>query len=425
MKILWFTNIPLPAVKEYFDKQHLGTGGWVGALLDQLKNIPELQLGVVVTTSLFPSKNFSQDGVDYFIIQQKGTKIRRQFFPVDNSPQYVRKCASIVNSFQPDIIHIHGTENFFGEMMLQGLVNCPIVFSLQGLMDSYSEWYRYFGKTPAISILADNFLDTIKGSGFLLGFLQARRQAKRERRYLQQGKFFFGRTTWDKATSFYYNDQMHYYIINEVLRKPFWQKSWQLASCNRHRIIFTNARHPRKGTELLLDAVKRLLPLYPDLELILIGSLDHGGYSRSIQRKIDKLRGVVRLLGFKNAEEITDELCKAHVFVSASYIDNSPNSVAEAQLVGTPVISSYTGGVPSLVGEYTTGLLFPTGDIPLLVNNIIKIFENDALAESLSAQARQTARNRHDPATIISAQVAAYKDILNLSNLPTDSPEEL
>jgi len=67
-------------------------------------------------------------------------------------------------------------------------------------------------------------------------------------------------------------------------------------------------------------------------------------------------------LGALNAQQMTEELAMSHVFVSPSFIDNSPNAVSEAQLIGMPVISTYTGGVPSLIEEGQTGLFFQTGD---------------------------------------------------------------
>ena len=135
-----------------------------------------------------------------------------------------------------------------------------------------------------------------------------------------------------------------------------------------------------------------------------------------MKRRINALGGAVKSRGQMNAEEIADELCNAHVFISASYIDNSPNSLAEAQLVGMPVISSYTGGVPSMVKDGETGLLFPTGDIPLLVSKIKSIFEDDALATRLGENAMKTARKRHDPERIVRDQLAAYENILKDSN---------
>jgi glycosyltransferase involved in cell wall biosynthesis len=283
-------------------------------------------------------------------------------------------------------------------------------------MDAYSEWYRWFGKLSVRDIFKITRFSSLKFSGLLWELRQAKRRAKRERFYFSKGKYFFGRTEWDKAYIKYFNDHAKYFEINEVIRKPFWHRQWQLNLSKRHRIIFTNSRHPRKGVELLLETLKSLKPIYPDIELVLIGSLGSGGYDNFIREKIKDLSDSVLFRGQMDAAEVANELSGAHVFVSAAYIENSPNSVAEAQLVGMPVISSYTGGVPSMIKDGETGLLFPTGDVPLLVSKLRAVFENDVLAIKLGENAMKTARKRHDPGNIVKKQIAAYKSILDDAN---------
>jgi len=412
MRILWFTNIPMPDVNSHFGRKAMGTGGWMGALLDLLKGRPELEIGVATACSHYPSSSFQVDGISYFVVNQQSQKFRRSLFPADNNPAYLEQCADIVHSFKPDLVHIHGTERFFAQMMTKGMIKCPTVISIQGIMDAYSEWYRWFGKLALKDILTASVSTSFKFSGLFWDLRIARQQANREREYFRKGKYFFGRTDWDKAYLSYFNDDARYFHIGEVLRQPFWQQQWKLEECKKHRIIFTNTRHPRKGAELLLEAVKKLKSLYQNIELVLIGPLGCGSYERSIEKKIIALGGAVKPLGQMDADEIAKELCKAHVFVSASYIDNSPNSVAEAQLVGMPIISSYTGGVPSMVEDGRTGLFFPTGDIPLLVSCIKRIFENDALATRLGENACKVAKERHDPQAILKAQLTAYENIL-------------
>lgn len=411
MKILWFTNLPMPDVNRYFDKEAMGTGGWMGALLELLKVRPELEIGVVTACGHFPNSQFKVDGVDYFIIKQQSAKFRRSLFPVDNSPVYINQCVDIVNTFKPDIVHIHGTERFYALMMSKDMVKCPVVVSIQGIMDAYSEWYRWFGKLTLKDIFAASASTSLKFSGLLWELREAKQRGKRELDYFRKGKYFFGRTDWDKAYISYFNKNAQYFEVCEALREPFWKHQWNLKYCKKHRIIFTNTRHPRKGAELLLEAMKNLKPLYPDIELVLVGTLGSGAYVRFLKKEINALDGSVRFLGQMNAEEMVQELCNAHLFVSASYIENSPNSIAEAQLVGMPVISSYTGGVPSMIEEGKTGLFFPTGDVPLLVSRIKAFFEDDALAIKLGKNAFETAMKRHDPQAIVNAQLSAYESI--------------
>ena len=413
MKVLWFTNIPMPDVNAHFRKNSLGTGGWMGGLLDCLREVSGFQLGVVTACTHFPELQKQMHGVDYFIINQNNSRLTRTLFPADNNPIYLKKCVEIIKSYKPDIVHVHGTERFYGELISKQLVDCPVVISIQGIMDACSEWYRWFGKMSFTEVFNTNIFDSLKLSGLLWQLREARRQAARERKVLQTGSYFFGRTDWDRAYVSLYNERAKYFHVNRVIGRPFWQHSWQREHCQDYRIIFTNTRHPRKGTELLIDAISRLKKSYPDIKLILIGSLGNGGYANWLKDKIKRLGKSVEILGKLSATDVAQELLKAHLFVSASYIDNSPNSVAEAQLMGMPVISAYTGGVPSMIKDKHNGLLFPTGDVALLVNCIKSVFENDSMAEELGRNAATTARQRHDSKAIVEAQMAAYKCILS------------
>src|SRR4029079_13537382 len=95
------------------------------------------------------------------------------------------------------------------------------------------------------------------------------------------------------------------------------------------------------------------------------------------------LSGSVEFLGYLNASEVAAELSRSHVFATSSYLENSPNSLCEAMQVGLPCVATFAGGIPSLVDHGRTGLLFPTGDAPLLAESILRIFRSDDLAAGL------------------------------------------
>lgn len=214
------------------------------------------------------------------------------------------------------------------------------------------------------------------------------------------------------------NSETTYHHIDEILRQPFWDSQWCLEKCQRHRILFTNAAHPRKGVDVLLDVIPLLKPKYPDIQVAIAGNISHrSGYGRHIRRKMRSLDANVVELGALNAKEMAAELVRSHVFVSPSYIDNSPNALCEAQLVGMPVISTYTGGVSSLVENGKTGLFFPTGDKATLAAKLREIFEGDDLARQLCTHAREKARQRHAPESVVSALIQAYENVLRRSHM--------
>ena len=109
---------------------------------------------------------------------------------------------------------------------------------------------------------------------------------------------------------------------------------------------------------------------------------------------------------------MASELCRSHVFAISSYIENSPNSLCEAMQVGLPCVASYAGGIPSLVEQRRTGLLFPVGDAPLLADSIMRIFRDDGLACRLGAAARAEASERHAPERVLSQLLDAYNNVI-------------
>jgi len=249
--------------------------------------------------------------------------------------------------------------------------------------------------------------------GHWMGFWRFRKMAKREREIIAGNRFFMGRTAWDRAYVHALNPSVQYFHGGELLREAFWHKRWSIEGARRHRIVFTNAGHPRKGTETLLGAVKLLKPHFPDIQVGIAGDISRrSGYGKYVRGRVAELGHAAIELGQLNAEEMVKELVDSHVFVSPSFIDNSPNAVCEAQLLGMPVISTYTGGVPSLVEDGRTGLFVPTGDAPMLAARLREVFEDDSLAVRLGSQAHGVAARRHDPGAIVHEILAAYEDVL-------------
>ena len=104
----------------------------------------------------------------------------------------------------------------------------------------------------------------------------------------------------------------------------------------------------------------------------------------------------------------------ADVYAHPSLIDNSPNSLAEAMLVGVPCVASAAGGIPSMIEDGRDGLLYPPGDVEALAATIAAVTSDRAMARRLGAAARKRALVRHDPTAIARSTSMMYEDILCL-----------
>jgi glycosyltransferase involved in cell wall biosynthesis len=407
----------MPAAKQALGLSIEGSGGWMSTLLDSLKGEQGVQIAVVCCYGKQKIEGLSKDGIEYYVIPSG----RRE--PSSNPKSLLLGCCDVIRRVDPDVIHIHGTERFYGLLSSRRMVSCPVVISLQGLLGPYSEWYHYFGSRSLLEIIRmHRFLEFPALRGQWIGFWNIQKAAKREQEIIRGNRYFIGRTAWDQAYVKAINPNAEYYYGGELLRKPFWQKQWHLGNVTRHRIIFTNAGHPRKGTETLLEAVALLKLEFPDIQVCIAGGHSRrSGYGRYIRKHIMQLGESAVELGPLNAEQLSEALEKSHVFVSPSFIDNSPNAVCEAQLIGMPVVSTYTGGLPSLIEEGHTGLFFPTGDVPMLASRLREVFLTDTLATELGKNSRDVAQKRHNPDTIVADLVQVYENVIKNACVSTNN----
>ena len=405
MRILWFVNDPLPAVLRRMGIEPAGTGYWIPNLLEEMRRTTGLPIETVTVTQGFKDDTFEEDGIRYTILGQPKYQSFFNFRQID-----LDRCRDLVRDRNPDIIHIHGTERFFGLLPARNLISTPCVISLQGLLGPYLP--AFFGALSPREIWhSHRLIELATRRGLLWRYRDFAIGARQEREILSGARVFMGRTDWDRAHVQSLNPGASYYHVGEILRPQFAQARWSVRKCERHTVIFTNAGEPRRGTEVLLDAIQIVRREFPGARLLLAGSIGaRRGYDRFLLRRIREkgLPQAVEFLGYLDGDAMARELERAHVFAISSYIENSPNSLCEAMQVGLPCAASYAGGIPGLVDHGRTGFLFPCGDAPLLADSILRIFRDDDLAARLGQAARDEATYRHAPERVVAQLLAAY-----------------
>ena len=138
----------------------------------------------------------------------------------------------------------------------------------------------------------------------------------------------------------------------------------------------------------------------------------YGKYLRKLVKDLH-MEGKITFLGRLSADEMKQQYLECHTFVCASSLENSPNSVGEAMLLGTPVVVSKTGGIPSMVEHEKEGLLFEKGNVKDLAEAIMRTWEDEKCMNEYTVNARARARKTHDADANYAALLDIYKNIVD------------
>ena len=414
MRVLWFADVQLPAVTGA-----PGTGGgWIEGLRRAIEQFwPNVKLGIASPGDV-AHEPFSVGNTTYFHIadlspdSRLGRVARR--WRHDTVPDGgVSRCVEVARAYTPDIVHVHGAEHYFGLAIPQ--LPVPAIVSLQGMATVLQRYALSALGIPGImrEVPTREFL---LANGSLHTYWVLRARADVERAIVASCDSFMGRTEWDRAVLRMLQPHARYHEVGEVLGEPFYQTKWSGPPTDEETLYCTVGNSPMKGVETLLEAlalVRRSGVRSPRLRLA--GGVADGLLARKIGKLLEapELRGAVDVLGRCAPTQIAEDLAKASVFVLPSHMENSPNTLCEAMVVGTPCIAAFVGGVPSLVRDGVDGLLYHDADPYALAGKIDRLLGDRALAARLGASARERALQRHDPASVAAQAVDAYRDVLS------------
>lgn len=415
MKILWLGSIILPRIAEAEHCEMPVHNGWLIQLADIVSALPDTEL-----VYLFPSdcpRRGQCDNLKYIGLSEKQ---RRR-----DAERYTQDLVTLLREEQADVMHIWGAEFTHSYPFMAAAVRAGmqdrVVVSIQGLLSVYAKDYTAFLPQAVVNSYTLNGL--IKGN-IRRGQKNFERGGKRETALLRLAHHVIGRTDWDRAAAWAINPSAAYHHNYETLREPFYSGEWSYERCEKHSIFCSQSHYPIKGLHLILQALALVKREYPDV-ILYVGGHDImrmpfwriTPYRRHLRQLIMKLEleKQVKFTGFLTAEQMKERFLRSNVFASASSIENSSNSIGEAMLLGTPVVSSCVGGILSLMEHGKEGLLYPASEVNMLAHHICTLFANPELATSLSQAARRRAAKTHDGKANAEELMKIYEDIAGSS----------
>ena len=412
MKILWLGSIILPGIAEAEHCEAPVHNGWLIQLADIVSSLPDAEL-----VYLFPCDKQCNGVIGNLKYTGLPEKQRRR-----DEGAYICGIEALLRKEQPDVAHIWGAEFAhsapFMEAAVRAGIQARVVVSVQGLLSVYAKDYTAF--LPQ-SVVNGYTLNSLFKGNIRSGQKRFEKGGEKEIALLRMAHHVIGRTDWDKAAVWAINPAARYHHNYETLRQPFYSGEWRYEDCEKHSLFCSQSHYPIKGLHLVLQALALVKREYPDVVLYVGGEdimqmpfwrlSSYRKYLRTLIRE-NNLEANIRFTGFLAAEQMKERYLHSNVYVSASSIENSSNSIGEAMLLGTPVVSSCVGGILSLMEHGKEGLLYPASEVNMLANHICTLFAEPDYATVLSQAARCRAAKTHDGNTNAAQLMQIYEEIV-------------
>ncbi|MBQ8806702.1 MAG: glycosyltransferase [Bacteroidaceae bacterium] len=417
MKVLWFTNTP--SCFRCRSNDYNG-GGWISSLENEIVNrFPDIKLGICFYYNHKEDEEHCGNVTYFPILRPKKSLLYaakqvvkdKKTSSFEHEKIAIPSLLNVVEDYKPDIIHIFGSENIFG--LLSHYTNIPIVLHIQGILSPCLNaflppsisWFDWLFDSPNIKSVLRHFSEKIAWE----------RNSITEQRMMRNIKHFMGRTEWDKRISAVLNPQARYYHCDEILRDDFYKTEKKRALPAKTTLITTISAFLHKGYDVILKTAKILKDsIGIDFEWKIYGDVCTTLAERKTGLSPQAVN--VKLMGCASADEIKEAILHATAYVHTAYIENSPNAICEAQLLGCACISTNVGGVDSLIENNKTGILVPANDIYQLAHQIAFLSHETSVNLSLGEAAQEVARIRHNKTAIVNRVMEIYQDISKHAN---------
>lgn len=161
-----------------------------------------------------------------------------------------------------------------------------------------------------------------------------------------------------------------------------------LTNCSK--ILFIGMLREVKGVDILINSIPKIKKVTP-IKLFILGSGPQENKLKSLIKEL-KIEEDVKFLGYISGDEKYSYLKSTNIFVLPSRFEPFGIVLLEAMACGKPVVASNVGGIPYIVEDGKTGLLFELGNVEDLTEKVITLLKDKELRDKMGNAGRERAK---------------------------------
>jgi glycosyltransferase involved in cell wall biosynthesis len=366
----------------------------------------------VIDFSMKDGRNLESAHSGWFVEQQgyrRGGKLAkvRSALTLVHSPEATRKLGALIDATRPDLVHCHNiyhqlTPSIIGIAEARGI---PVVLTLHDYKLVCPVYNRLRQGQPCSACIDGDFTNVLRNScaDDSLGksaLLYAEAMLQRRMRNYEKVHTYI-------APSQFMKDSVSHRIPSERIRLLYNgidpETDGTTGSHDESYVLYLGRLSAEKGIATLLAAHANSGNRW---RLVVAGT-------GPLETQLRQQYSSPTYTGHLAMDEVKVALERASLIVVPSEgYENCPMSVLEAMAYGKPVIGSRIGGIPELVVDGETGLLFDAGNADELASAITRLMDAPDLRRDMGRKARARVESHYSLEAHNRGLLGIYESVL-------------
>jgi glycosyltransferase involved in cell wall biosynthesis len=318
---------------------------------------------------------------------------------------YLRKSLSkFLKNNKIDVIHIHDMQVAKSVFSVNRAFNLPIVLDLHENRPEIMKFYEHVRSKLGRLLIYPSIWKKV------------------ESEYIKKAQKVIVVT--ETAKQYYLDriktDTSKFYVVPNTVRKAFYSKFKSKEKILKkysddYVILYLGDTGLRRGIELLIRSLKYLIKKIPNIKLVIVGK---GKSDRFLESLIEELgyEPYVDLLGWQDASYFSSYIYASKIGVSPLHKNihhetTYANKIFMYLSLGKPIVVSDCEAQAKIVEDYHCGLVFKDRDAKDFSNQILKLYNDRSLYNSLSINAEKAIKQELNWEIMSKELVRLYKEL--------------